>query len=154
MWCSVFLMKPDLSKTLIYSEPCHILKPWYIQNLVKYLRWSILFRTLKYIIFRLLIHSKPWHIQNSRHSKYWESLKYSLCRTMCNFGIFPTLVYSSPGRLRAQGILRNLPSMYDGLLSTKACVTLVFSELEVYSEPCQIFIIENFIHSLVWLQNT
>ena len=33
---------------------------------------------------------------------------------MCNLGIFTTLLYSTPGRLRAQGILRNLSSMYDG----------------------------------------
>ena len=68
---------------------------------------------------------------------------------MCNLGIFTTLVYSSPGRLRAQGILRNLSNMYDGLFSTEPCVTLVFSELEAYSEPCQIFMMENFIHNLV-----
>ena len=68
---------------------------------------------------------------------------------MCNLGIFTTLVYSSPGRLRAQGILRNLSNMYDGLFSTEPCVKLVFSELEAYSELCQIFMIENFIHNLV-----
>ena len=72
---------------------------------------------------------------------------------MCNLGIFTTLVYSSPGRLRAQGILRNLSNMYDGLFSKESCVTLVFSELEAYSEPCQIFIMENFIHNLVWPQH-
>ena len=68
---------------------------------------------------------------------------------MCNLGIFTTLVYSSPGRLRAQGILRNLSNMYDGLFSTEPCVKLVFSELEAYSEPCQTFMIENFINNLV-----
>ena len=68
---------------------------------------------------------------------------------MCNLGIFTTFVYSSPGRLRAQGILRNLSNMYDGLFSTEHCVTLVFSELEAYSEPCQIFMMENFIRNLV-----
>ena len=39
-------------------------------------------------------------------------------------------VYSSPIRLRAQGILRNLSNIDDGLFSTEPCVTLVFSELE------------------------
>ena len=68
---------------------------------------------------------------------------------MCNLGIFTTLVYSSPGRLRAQGILRNLSNMYDGLFSTEPCVTLVISELEAYSESCLIFMMENFIHNLV-----
>ena len=68
---------------------------------------------------------------------------------MCNLGIFMTLVYSSPGMLRDQGILRNLSNMYDGLFSTELCITLVFSELEAYSEPCQISMMENFIHNLV-----
>ena len=119
-------MKPDIFRTLIYLEPWHILKPCSIQNPVKYIRWSILFRTLKHSIFRLMIHSKPQHIQNSRHSKYCESLKYRLRRTMCNLGIFTTLVYSSSGRLRAKEILKNLSNMYDGLFSTEPCVTLIF----------------------------
>ena len=119
---------------LTYSEPWHILKLWYIQNPVKYIRWIILFRNLRYSIFRLPI-------------------KYSLRRTMCNFGIFAILAYSSPGRLRAQGILRNLSKMYDGLFSTEPCVTLVFSKLEAYSESCQIFMMGNFIHNLVWPQH-
>ena len=67
-----------------------------------YIRWSILFRTLcKYNIYRLLMHSKLKHIQNSRHSRYCESLKYSLHRTLCNLDIFTTYVYSSP---RTRGI--------------------------------------------------
>ena len=68
---------------------------------------------------------------------------------MCNLGIIMTLVYSSPGRLRAQGILRNLSNMYDGLFSTEPCVPLVYSELEAYSEPSQISMMENLNHSLV-----
>ena len=67
---------------------------------------------------------------------------------MCNLGIFMTLVYSNPGMLRAQGILRNLSNMYDGLFSTELCITLVFSELEAYSEPCQISMMESLIHNL------
>ena len=68
---------------------------------------------------------------------------------MFNLGIFTTIVYSSSGRLRAQGILRNLSNMYYGPCSKAPCVTLVFSKLEAYSEPCQIFMIGNFIHNLV-----
>ena len=46
-----------------------------------YIRWSILFRNLcKYNIYRLLMHCKLKHIQNSWHSRYCESLKYSLHR--------------------------------------------------------------------------
>ena len=68
---------------------------------------------------------------------------------MCNLGVFATFVYSSPTTLRAQGILRNLSNMYDELFSTEPCVALVYSELEVYSKPCQISMMENFTHNLV-----
>ena len=68
---------------------------------------------------------------------------------MCNLGVFTTFVYSSPSILRTQGILRNLSDMYDGLFSTEPCVTLIYSELETYSKPCQISMVENFIHNLV-----
>ena len=60
-----------------------------------------------------------------------------------------TVVYSSPGILRAQRTLRNLSNMHDGLFSRELCVTLVFSELEAFSEPCQISVMETFIHNLV-----
>ena len=65
---------------------------------------------------------------------------------MYNLGIFTTLVCSNPGRLRAQGILRNLSNMYDGLFSKEPSV---FSELEAYPEPCQIFMMEDFTQNLV-----
>ena len=68
---------------------------------------------------------------------------------MCNLGIFTILLYLSPNIFRAQGILRNLSNMYDGLLSTEPCITLVYSELKAYSEPYQISMMENFIHNLV-----
>ena len=68
---------------------------------------------------------------------------------MCNLDIFTNLVYPSTGRLTAQGILRSLSNMYDGLFSTEPGITLVYSELETYSEPSQIFMMENFIHNLV-----
>ena len=58
-------------------------------------------------------------------------------------------ILSSPRRLRAQRILRNRSNMYDEVLSTEPCVTLIFSELEAYSETCQMFMMENFIHNLV-----
>ena len=75
---------------------------------------------------------------------------------MCNLGIFTTLVYSSPGRLRAQrntqkptkhvwralfyrtlcntvifrtrGIFRTLSIIYDGKLYSQPCVTLAYLE--------------------------
>ena len=112
-----------------------------------YLRWSILFRTLcKYNIHRLLMHSKLKHIQNSRHSRYCESLKCSLHRTLCNLDIFTTYVYSSPsilrtrgiwwvvfyrtpcntGIFRTRGIFRTLSNNYYGELYSESCVTLAY----------------------------
>ena len=64
-----------------------------------------------------------------------------------------TLEDSSPGRLRAQGILRNLSNMRDGLFSTEPSVTLIFLELEAYSEPLQIFMMEIFIYNLARTQH-
>ena len=143
-------MKPDIFRALIYSELWHILNPCYIQNPVKYIRWSILFRTLKYSIFKLLIHSKTLHIQNSRHSKYWESLKYILHRTMCNPDIFKTWQIESPrntqkpvkhvwlavfyktlcntGIFRTRGIFRTMSNIYDGKFYWQTCVTPAYLE--------------------------
>ena len=56
--------------------------------------------------------------------------------------MFATLLYSSPSKLTARGILRNLSNMYDGLVFIEPCVILVYSELEAYSQPCQISTIE------------
>ena len=74
-----------------------------------------------------MIRSKP---QDSRRPKYRESLKYNLHRTMCNLGIFTTLVYSSPSILRTQEKLRTQSNMYDEPFSTEPCVTLAYSELK------------------------
>ena len=62
---------------------------------------------------------------------------------MCNVGIFMTLAYSNPSILRAQGTLRNLLNIYGKLFSTDPYVILVYSELEAYSEPYQIRMMEN-----------
>ena len=144
IWNNQTLMKPDIFRTLVYSEPWHMLKPWYIQDLVNYKRRSI-FRTLN------TAYLDSWYIQNlsifiTQGIQYCESLKYSLHRTI---DIFTTLVYLSPNILKAYGILRNLPNMYGGLFSTKPWVTLVYLELRAYPEPCQICMKENFIHNLM-----
>ena len=110
-----------------------------------YIQWSILFRTLcKYNICRFLMHSKLKHIQNSRHSRYCESLKYSLYRTLCYLDIFTTYVYSSPSILRipgiwwavfyrtlsntdifrTRGIFQILSDIYYGEFYAESCVTL------------------------------
>ena len=112
-----------------------------------YIRWSILFRTLcKYDIYRLLMHSKLYHIQNSTHLKYCESLKYSLNRALCNLDIFTTNAYSSPSKLRTRGIwwavfyrtlcdtgifrtrgiFQTLSNIYYGEFYSESCVTLAY----------------------------
>ena len=87
------------------------------------------------------MHSKLKHIQSSRHSRYCESLKYSLHRTLLNVDIFTTYVYSSPSISRTKE--------YDGLFSVEPCVTLAYPEPETYPKPCQISLIENFIQNHV-----
>ena len=113
--------------TLAYLEPCHIQNP-------------SMFTTLAY--FEAMIYSEPCLIQNSRHSKYRESLKYSLHRTMCNLVIFTTLVYSCPSVFIIWGILKALSNMYDGPFCTEPCITLAYTEL------CQISIKENLFRTM------
>ena len=63
----------------------------------------------------------------------------SMLHTLCNLDIFTTLVYSSPWE----------PEEYDGPFSTEPYATLAYSELEVDSEACQIYIMENSIQNHV-----
>ena len=121
----MFLMKPDIFRT-----PSN-----------KYDEVSI-FRTLKYSIFRFVTLAYS-------ELKTFQILRFSKIQFTQNLGIFTTLVYSNPSILRAQGILRNLSNMYDGLFSTEPYVTQVSPELETYSEPCQISMMENFFHNFV-----
>ena len=51
---------------------------------------------------------------------------------MFNLGIFTTLAYLSLNIPRAQGKLRNLTNINDGLLSTEPRITLLYSGLKVY----------------------
>ena len=90
------------------------------------------------------MHSKLKHIQNLRHSRYCESLKYSLHRTLCNLDIFTTYVYSGPRTLRTRGIWWAV--FYRTLCDTG------YLELEAYSKPCQISIIEFYSESCVTLE--
>ena len=76
--------------------------------------------------------------------------KIHFSRTICNFGIFTTLVYLSSNILLAQEMLRNLSNMYDGLLSTEPCVSAVYSELKAYSKPSQIWKI---LYTTLYIQN-
>ena len=109
------------------------LEPYHIQN-------PSIFRTLAY--FETVAYSEPCTIPNSRHSKYRESLKYSLHRTLFNLVIFTTFVYSCPSILITRGILKVLLNMYDGPFCTEPCITLA------YSEPCQISITENLFRTM------
>ena len=107
-----------------------------------YIKWSTLIRTLcKYNSCKLLMHAKLNHIQNSRHSRYCESLKYSLHRTLYNLDIFTTYVYSSPSILRTRGIWRAV--FYRALCNTGIFRTSAIFQTksdiyygEFYSESC------------------
>ena len=66
---------------------------------------------------------------------------------MCNFGIFTILAYLSPSMLRTRGIFRTLSNIYDGPFTTDPCVILAYSEVEAYSQPCQISMIKSFIQN-------
>ena len=99
-----------------------------------------------YNIYRLMMHSKLKHIQNSRHSRYCESLKYSLHKSLCNVDIFTTCVYSSrsilrtrgiwwaifyrtlcnTGIFRTRGIFQTLSNIYYGEFYSESCVTLAY----------------------------
>ena len=92
------------------------------------------------------MHSKRKHIQNSRHSRYCESLKYSLHRPLRKLDLFRTLVYSSPsilrireiwgtvfyrtlcntGIFRTRGIFYILSNIYYGEFYSESCVTLAY----------------------------
>ena len=98
---------------------------------------------MHYITYRLMMHSKLKHIQNSRHWKYCESLKCRLHRTLCNVDIFTTYVYLSPSILETRGIwwavfYRTLGKT--GIFKTRG----IFQALsniyygEFYSESCVI----------------
>ena len=144
---SAFLMKPDIIRTLMYSD----------SNIYD----EVFFSKLLSIAYL-----NSWYIQNlsiigTRDIRYWESIKCSLHRTMCNLPIFTTLVYLSTNILRAQGILRNLSHMYnmsniyDGKCYSQICVTLAYLELwqysesNTYSEYCQTSMTKYFIQKLV-----
>ena len=46
-------------------------------------------------------------------------------------------------------ILKTLSNIYDVAFSTEPYLTLAYSELEAYLEPCQTSIMENFIQNHV-----
>ena len=83
-------------------------------------------------MFRLLIHSKPQHIQNSRLSRYRESLKYSLYRTLHNLDIFTTLVYSSPR-------IKSLSNIYFWGFYSSPCATLAYLNPLHIQHPIHIY---------------
>ena len=59
---------------------------------------------------------------------------------MRHLGIFTTFVYLSPNILRAQGILRNLSNMYDGLFSAEPCVnTCIFRTRGIFRTLSNIY---------------
>ena len=48
-----------------------------------------------------------------------------------------------------QALAYSKPKEHDGLFSTEPCVTLSYSELEANSEPCEIYVMDNFIQNHV-----
>ena len=44
--------------------------------------------------------------------------------------------------MRIRRILKTLSNMYDGAFPTEPYITLAYSKLEAYSEPCQISAME------------
>ena len=133
---------PGTSKMLLYWEPeayseyresieysflrillrCHLRTTCIYQNAIKYLKWSVLFRTSCNLgIFR----TEPWHAQNLKN--IWNSVNYLWCSislsTFCNPGIFRTLV-----------------SIWCSIFLMKPEIfkTLAYFETVVYLESCQI----------------
>ena len=75
----VTLYNPDIFRTIAYSILWYILKPKHILNPAKYLRWSLLLRTLcNYSKFRPPIYSKLLRIQNPDVSTTPEGIIFSL----------------------------------------------------------------------------
>ena len=124
------------------------LKPWFIQNPVKYIQWSILFRTFcNYSIYQTRDTFRIFRNKDIQNNS--ESLKYSLHRILCSLGIFTTLVYSNPSILRIRGILETQSNIYDVPFSIATlCNTGIFRTQgifrtlsntyygEFYSESC------------------
>ena len=76
--------------------PCHLRKRGIYQNPIKYLYWSVLFRTLRnLVIFRTMACSEPEEYLESCQS----SMMQHFLRALCNPGIFRTLVYEKPEEL-------------------------------------------------------
>ena len=112
-------------------------------------RWNILFRTLcNYSIYTDFWYVQTYlNIQNLRHPKYRETLKYSLHRALCNLGIFAT--HSSPSILKTRETLRIQSNKYDEPFSTEPCVTLAYSELETWVHS-ELETIQNPVKNLWW----
>ena len=155
LWAVFFkvLCNPDIFRILVfsepdkYSEPCQASmiqrffnEPWHIYDEVFY---SKLYANITFIDSWCILNLS---IFNSRHSRYCESLKYSIHRTLCNLDIFTTYVYSSPSTLRTRrkwwavfyrtlcdtgifrtrGIFQTLSNIYYGEFYSESCVTLAY----------------------------
>ena len=125
------------------------------------------------------MYSKLRHIQNSRHSRYCVSLKYSLHRAMYNLDIFTTYVYSSPRILRTRGtwsavfyrtlcntdifrtrgILRTLANIYYGKFYSESCVTPAYlkpwhiQNQNTVSRISIFIILSNIYHEIFYLNS-
>ena len=142
--------------TLAYWESWYIQNLRNIQNPVKHLWCNVFF-------------NEPWHIYDEVfYSESYANIKCIDSWCILNLSIFRTqdiqdtlnlydtvytepcvtLTYSKP--MYIQALAHWEPEEYDGPFSIESCMTLVYSELEAYLNPCIISIMENFIQNNVW----
>ena len=137
-------MKPD--RTLIYSESC--------------LFWNCgIFRTLSnvydeafYSELLSIAYLDSWCIQNfsifrTQNIQYWESLKYSLHRTMFNLGIFTTLVYlsHSPGKTQ-----KPAKHVWSAVSYRTLCNTGIFRTQGIFTIQSNICYGKNFVNNIAY----
>ena len=149
--------------TLAYWESWYIFDVTFFKWTMVYIRWSILFRVLcKYKMYRLLMHSKLKHIQNSRHSRYFESYVYSSPSILRTRGIWWAVFYRTlcdTGIFRTQGIFQTLSNIYYGEFYSESCVTLAYlkpwhiQNQNTVSRISIFIILSNIYHEIFYLNS-
>ena len=99
------------SVILAYLQPWHIQYQKHIQGLYS-----------DPDIFRTLVYSEPWHIQNPF---LFRRLVYSEPWYIQNHGIFKTLLYSETWYIQSPDIFRTLLNIYDGAFSRKQLTAVI-----------------------------
>ena len=102
---------PDIFRSLVYSQLCFILKSKHIQNPAKYLRWSILLKTLcNYSTFRRPIYSKLSLIQNPIVLASPSCISYSFERLTVFMILYQKLTFSLAIDFFSQSLVYELQS--------------------------------------------